>query len=115
MKSWLIEASAPVCGTDTYYCAFCDNDPLDDPDFPYLEIIQELWDNYSYLLHLEDEEYESEEEEIEAYEQAYEDWNYDCKIISDEMPLDEIQDYLTGDIESNIIYDKRPKDNSANS
>lgn len=112
MKSWLIRASAPVCVTDTYYCAFCDNDPLIEPDFPYSEITQELWDNYSYLLHLEDEEYESEEE---AYEQAREDWDYDCEIIADEMPLNEIQDYLTGSIESNIIYDKRPKDNSTNS
>ena len=112
IKSWLITASAPICGTDTYYCAFSDGDPLDKESFPYDEITEELWDNYSYLLHLEDEEYESEEEREEAYDQAREDWNCDCNFSSEEMSLEDLQDYIPGGPNSkdslpDIIYDER--------
>lgn len=112
IKSWLITASAPVCGTDEYYCAFSDGDPLDKEGFPYDEITEDLWNNYSWLLHLEDEEYESKEEEEEAYEQAYEDWKTDCDFSSEEMSLEELQEYIPGgakseDDLSDIIYDER--------
>ena len=112
MKTWLITAEAPICGTSTYYCAFSDGDPLDKDDFPYDEITAELWDNYSWLLHLEDEEYESEEEYDEAYIQAYEDWKCDCNIYSDEMSLKDLQDYIPGGPKSDkdlpdVIYDER--------
>lgn len=110
IKSWLITASAPFLGTEQYYCAFSEKDPLDCPDFPYAEITDELWNDYSWMLHLEDEEYESEEEEEEAYDQAYEDWKYDCNFKSEEMSIEDIQDYISGDLESEIIYDEREHD-----
>jgi len=102
IKPWLICASAPICGTSNYYCAYSDGDPLISENFPYSEIIEDLWDNYSWLLHLEDEEYESEEEEQKAYDEAYDDWEYDCSITSEEMDLelDNPEDY-------EIIYDER--------
>ena len=102
IKPWLIEASAPICGTDTYYCAYSDGNPLEKDDFPYDEIIEELWDNYSHLLHLDDEEYETQEEEEEAYEQAREFWNEDCSFSAEEMDLevDNPNDY-------EIVYDER--------
>jgi hypothetical protein len=105
-KSWLIKASAPFCGTDTYYCAFSEEDPLNCDDFPYEEIIEELWDDYSYLLHLEDDDYDSEVEYQEAYDQAYEQWHEDCDFDSEEISLEEIQDYLPSGVklEDYIIY-----------
>ena len=27
IKTWLITASAPICGTDTYYCAYSEVNP----------------------------------------------------------------------------------------
>lgn len=63
-KTWLISASAPVCGTDTYYIAYSKVNPelLEEYSSIWDEIVQELWDMYSWCLHLDDEEYNSEEE-----------------------------------------------------
>ena len=102
IKPWLICASAPICGTDTYYCAYSQEDPLDMDEFPFDEITEYLWENYSYLLHLDDEEYESEEERDEAYDQAYEDWKCDCNFSAEEMDLE-----VDNPDEYEIIYDER--------
>ena len=102
IKPWLITVSAPICGTDTYYCAYSEDDPLNYDNFPFDEITEDLWSDYSYLLHLDDEEYESEEEREEAWDQAYKDWKCDCNFSSEEMDLevDNPDDY-------EIIYDER--------
>lgn len=103
VKTWLIKASAPICGgVDIYYSAYSKEDPLDSDNFPFNEITECLWENYGYLLHLEDEEYESDEERDEAYDQAYENWVCDCSFSSEEMDLDEDnpEDY-------ELIYDER--------
>ena len=68
-----------------------------------------------WILHLEDEEYESEEEEREAYDQAYEDWECDCSFESEEMSVEDLQDYIPGGPTSEddlpeIIYDERNHD-----
>ena len=111
IKTWLISASAPVCGTDTYYCAYSEVNPelLENWNDIYDDIIQELWDMYSWTLHLEDEEYESIEEEEEAYDQAFEDWKYDCSINVDEATQEDLEDVAPGgDINRiDIIYDER--------
>ena len=102
IKPWLITASAPIGGATEYYCAYSDGDPLCDDDFPYSEIIDHLWNEYNLYLHLDEEEYDSEEEEEEAYDQAYEDWCCDCSFKSEEMDLevDNPEDY-------EIVYDER--------
>ena len=111
IKTWLISASAPVCGTDTYYCAYSEVNPelLENWNDICDDIIQELWDMYSWTLHLEDEEYESIEEEEEAYDQAFEDWKYDCSINVDEATQEDLEDVAPGgDINRiDIIYDER--------
>lgn len=105
IKPWLICASAPICGTDTYYCAYSDGDPLDSDSFPYNEIIENFWNNYSYLLHLEDEEYESEEKEQEIYDQAHENWMADCSFTSEEMDLE-----VDNPKYYEVVYDERKND-----
>lgn len=112
IKTWLIKASAPVCGTDTYYLAYSEDNPEYIKEWSDIEdqIIQDLWDSYSWCLHLDDEEYDSEEEEQEAYDQAYEDWKCDCEISVEEVESkEEIEDIAPGgDINSiEIVYDKR--------
>lgn len=112
IKTWLIKASAPVCGTDTYYLAYSEDNPeyLEDWVDMEIDIIQDLWDNYSWCLHLDDEEYDSEEEEQEAYDQAFEDWRCDCEIIVEEVESEEEIEEVApgGDIESiDVIYDER--------
>ena len=102
IKCWLITVSAPICGTDTYYCAYSEDDPLNSDEFPFDEITENLWEDYSYLLHLDDEEYESEEERDEAYDQAYENWKCECSFDSEEMDL-EVDDPNAYE----IIYDER--------
>ena len=111
IKTWLISTSAPVCGTDTYYVAYSETNPklLEKWDSICEYIIQELWDSYSWTLHLEDDEYDSEEEEQEAYEQAWEDWQCDCNIYIEEATQKDLEDVAPGgnidDIE--IVYDER--------
>jgi len=107
IESWLIKAIAPLCGTDQYFCAFSDGNPTEKVEFRYVEesIIEDLWDDYSYLLHLEDEEYESDEEEAEVYDQAYEDWRCDSSITAEPMSYEEIITDWDSDIE--IVYDER--------
>ena len=111
IKTWLITASAPICGTDTYYGAYSEDNPELLKNWNYIcnQIVEELWDNYSWGLHLEDGEYESEEEEQEVYEQAYEDWKYDCNIVVEEATEEDLEDVAPGGNIDNIeiVYDER--------
>ena len=115
IKTWLVSASAPICGTDTYYRAYSEVNPelLENWNDICNDIIQELWDKYSWGLHLDDEEYESQEEEDEAYDQAWEDCKYDCGILVDEATEEDLEDVAPGGNIDNIeiIYDER-KNNS---
>ena len=111
MKTWLITAEAPIAGCEEYYVAYSKENPETLPCWNdiVMEIIQELWDNYSWNLHLDDEEYDSEEERDEAYDQAWEDWKCDCYIYAKKSSKEEIIDNAPGgDINAlDIIYDER--------
>lgn len=111
MKTWIITATAPLAGCEDHYIAYSEENPETLPDWNNIvtEIIQDLWDNYSWCLHLDDEEYESEEEEAEAYDQAWEDWNYDCEVHAEEASEASIIDIAPGgDVNAlEIIYDER--------
>lgn len=111
MKTWLIIAIAPIAGCEEHYIAYSKENPetLSCWNDIVMEIIQELWDNYSWNLHLDDEEYDSEEEKDEIYDQAWEDWKYDCSIYAKESSEEEIIDNAPGgDINAlDIVYDER--------
>ena len=111
MKTWLITAEAPIASCEEYYVAYSKENPetLSCWEDIVMEIIQELWDNYSWNLHLDDEEYDSEEERDEAYDQAWEDWKCDCSIYAKESSEEEIIDNAPGgDINAlDIVYDER--------
>ena len=108
MKQWLITAEAPFCGTETHYIAYSEENPLGHSEVED-GIIQDLWDTYSYLLHIDDEEFDSEEERDEAWDQAWEDWRCDCSIYAEEATDEQIQDVAPGgDVNClEIIYDER--------
>ena len=111
MKTWLITAIAPIAGCEEHYIAYSKENPetLSCWTDIVMEIIQELWDNYSWNLHLDDEEYNSEEERDEVYDQAWEDWKCDCSIYVKESSEEEIIDNAPGgDINAlDIVYDER--------
>ena len=111
IKPWLITASAPICGTDTYYRAYSEENPELSEDWSYVFdlIVEDLWNEYSWGLHLEDEEYESEDEEYQAREQAYEDWRCDCSISVDEATEEDLENVAPGGNIDNIeiVYDER--------
>jgi len=111
MKTWLITATAPVAGCEEHYVAYSKENPetLQCWDDIVMNIVQELWDSYSWCLHLDDVEYDSEEEETEAYDQAWEDWSCDCSIYAEESSEEEVQDNAPGgDINAlEVVYDER--------
>lgn len=111
MKIWLITATAPVAGCEEHYVAYSEENPetLQCWDDIVMNIVQELWDSYSWCLHLDDAEYDSEEEETEAYDQAWEDWSCDCSICAEESSEEEVQDNAPGgDINAlEVVYDGR--------
>lgn len=111
IKTWLITASAPICGTDTYYRAYSEANPELSENWNDIcdEITEDLWNSYSWCLHLDDDEYDSEEEENEAHDQAYEDWRYDCNIYVEEATEEDLEDVAPGEDINNIeiVYDER--------
>ena len=111
MKTWLITATAPIAGCEEHYVAYSEENPetLSDWDDKVMEIIQDLWDSYSWCLHLDDEEYKSEEEEAEVYDQAWEDWSCDCEVYVEEASDDSIVDIAPGgDVNAlEVVYDGR--------
>ncbi len=109
MKKWLIKASAPFCGTDIYYRAYSEQNPLEACPDAWDTIVEELWESYSHLLHLEDEDFESDEEREEALDQAYESWKEDCNIYAEEATDEDFEiNAPGGELDAlEIIYDER--------
>jgi hypothetical protein len=111
MKVWLITATAPIAGCEEHYVAYTENNPESFPDWDdtVMSIVQELWDSYSWCLHLDDEEYDSEEERDEAYDQAWEDWRCDCDVYVEESSEEEVRDNAPGgDVNAlEVVYDER--------
>lgn len=109
MKKWLIKASAPFCGTDIFYRAYSEQDPLEACPEIWDEIIEELWENYSYLLDIEEEENGTDEEIDTALDRAYEEWKQDCNIYAEEATDEDFKiNAPAGDIRNlEIKYDER--------
>ena len=90
MSVWLVTVSPPIVGCDEHY--LCREDPNEIEDLYdniELQLIEESWDQYSWTLHLEDDDYESEEEYEEACNEAYENWVEDTEIMWEEYESEE--------------------------
>lgn len=117
MKSYLIEAQAPLAGCTEYYAAYAEDDSFEISETwanIERELCEDLWYNYNYLLHLEDySEEEIEEEGYESYEDfeeaQYSNWIEDCSISISECSEEELDDYAPGGGHLDIIYDERTK------
>ena len=108
MKCWLIEAGALLCGATENYAAYAEENPeqkLIDSGI-WDTIIDDLWQNYSWMLHLDDEEFESKDEEDEAWQEAWDDWEQGSYINVEEMEESELLSYFP-DNKPDIIYDER--------
>ncbi len=118
MKSFLVTTSAPFCGTDQHYRAYAE-DEEDIYNFLYAdwydEEVQNLWDDYSYLAHYEDEWEEMSDDEKAEYENynqflddKYEEWSCDCELSVEECNEEDFADYVPGGKgELEIVYDYR--------
>ena len=108
MKCWLITASAPICGTDEHYGAYAEENPEQEliESGVYDEIIEDLWVNWGQK-YIGDEEFDSEEEEEEAWDEARENWDGECTVSIEEIEETELKDYFPEGCEPDIIYDER--------
>ena len=90
MSVWLVTVSPPVVGCDEHYLCRENPDEIEDwyANFE-LQLIEESWDQYSWTLHLEDDEYESEDEYEEACNEAYENWVEDTEVTWEEYESEE--------------------------
>ena len=70
IKSWLIKTEAPFCGTEQYYRAYSEKDPLEIGEINawfWEEETINLWDSYGYKW---------EDDFEEEYENVKEDYDY---------------------------------------
>lgn len=74
MKKWLITAASPFPAAIDYYGMECEDDPI---DVIYDEMVDNLWDNYHYMLG----SFVSDED----VDDAYEDWIANCTITTEEV------------------------------
>ncbi len=113
IKSWLITTMAPFYGTEQYYIAFSEEDPLnidEVQDWFWNEETENLWDNCDFEFEKELENWEGDEDEF--WEQKHQKWKENCSIDSEEMSLNDLQMYISGGPKSEddlpeIIYDER--------
>lgn len=110
IKPWIIKVSYSY-NCSNYYGAYSVNDPLDSKDFPddfYATAIEELWDDYSYIVtgwddsNMENDKNEDPEAYEEEYAQLRED--FDCDVdftayIDEDNEIDGVE----------IVYDEREK------
>lgn len=90
MSVWLVTVSPPVVGCDEHYLCRENPDEIENwyDDFER-QLVEDSWLNYSWTLHLDDDDYESEEDYEEAYDAAYEDWVQDTEVTWEEYESEE--------------------------
>lgn len=119
MKSWLIQTSAPFVGTDQYYAAYSEENPLESEKLSewFWDIeTMEFWDNYGYTWENEfEDEFEESKEEYDNnfdifYDYKIQEWKEECSISCRECDEEEFHMYVPGgEGELEIIYDEREK------
>lgn len=117
IKPWLIKVSAPYSGTDTYYGAYSKLNPESEllSNGFYEEAVDDLWDNYSWAGHYDDQWESMSPEEKNGFDNydefldtIYDEWMSDCGISVTELPSDEkFTEYTPGGVEIEIVYDER--------
>lgn len=99
MSAWLVTVSPNVCGCDEHYISLEDPESREEWNEIEEELIDESWNNYSWTLHLDDEEYETEEEEDKAYTEANEEWRMDTDVFWEEWESKEAIEEEYGELE----------------
>ena len=116
MKSWLIMTEAPYAGTEQYYVAYSEKDPLEIDEVNawfWEEETMNLWDMFGFRWENDfEDEYEEAKDDFESFEDFVEakmqEWREECSIYAEECDEESFQDYVpggTGELE--IIYDER--------
>lgn len=109
MKTWLIITSAPFVGTEQYYTAYSEENPLDKlKDWFYDTEITGLWENYSYLGNYEDELYDDPDfDEDEFWNYKFSDFAEGCNMEIQEMSEEDLKGYGYNGKLPEIILDER--------
>lgn len=116
IKSWLITTEAPYAGTEQYYAAYAEENPLTNgkiDDWFWNNETMNLWDSYGFRWEdCFDEEYEEVKEDFESYDDFYDykiqEWQVECSINCEECNEKDFANYVPGGIgELEIIYDER--------
>lgn len=90
MSVWLVTVSPPVVGCDEHYICRENPDEIEDwYDNFERELIEDSWSEYSWTLHLDDDEYESDEEYEKVYDEAYGNWVQDTEVTWEEYESEE--------------------------
>lgn len=116
IKSWLIKTEAPYVGTEQYYRAYSEIDPLemDEINAWFWETeTMDLWDNYGFRWEDEfEDEYKEVKDDFESFEDfvdtKIQEWRESCSISSEECNEEDFDMYVPGgEGELEVIYDER--------
>ena len=99
MSAWLVTVSPNVVGCDEHYISLENPDERKDWMEIEAELIEESWMSYSWTLHLDDIEYENDEDEEKAYDEAYDEWVADTDVHWDEYDSQEAIEEEYGELE----------------
>ena len=110
MKTWKVKVYCPY--GEEIFAAYAEENPVDNeliPEDDLIEIYEELWDNYGYIVtdHTDADPDEDEEAYEEECDQLYEDFMSDTGASAEEMSIEEIKLHTPGGSDPEIIYDGR--------
>lgn len=117
IKSWLITTQAPYAGTEQYYRAYSEKNPLEEgtlDEWFWNDETSNLWDMFGFRWEDEfDEEFEESKEEYDNdydsfVDVKFQEWKEECSISCEECDEEDFYLYVPGgDGTLEIIYDER--------
>lgn len=93
-RHWLVIAKYPCAQTaEEYEIVESDIDPLEYNDDLYEEMAESCFQSYSYLDRFDEDEYDSEEEYNEAYDEFYEDIKSQIDVFAKLITPELLEEY----------------------
>lgn len=112
MKTWIVKVYCPY--GEEIFVAYAEENPIDNELISrdkLMEIYEDLWDNYGYIVveHTEADPDEDEEAYEEECDQLYDDFMCDTGAHAKEMSIEDIKLLTPGGADPEVIYDERTK------
>ena len=108
MKTWMIRVYCPY--GEEIFAAYAEENPIDNELISYddlVEIYEDLWNSYGYLVTDHTDADEDEEAYEEECDQLYDDFMSDTGASAEEMSMEEIKQYTPNGSDPEVIYDER--------